>query len=115
MRHISRALALLWAGWWTFFGLASGLVEGLSPIGVFIHTAVPGLVFLASVAVAWRWEAIGAVLLLAEGLLVLIGYPLMVHGRFPLSTITLVLLTMAVPPLAAGSLFFASWRKSKRR
>ena len=59
MRYVARALALIWAGWWTFFGLASGLAEGLSPAGVLLHATLPGLIFLVSAVITWRWEAIG--------------------------------------------------------
>ncbi len=31
MRHVARSIALIWAGWWTYFGLASGADEGLEP------------------------------------------------------------------------------------
>ena len=113
MRYVARALALIWAGWWTFFGLACGLGEGMSPAGVLLHAALPGLIFLVSAAIAWRWEAIGGIVLVLEGLLVFIAYPVMTYSRFPLSTIVFVLLTMALPPLAAGFLFLASWQKSR--
>jgi len=113
MRYAARTLALLWAGWWVFFGLASGLGEGLSPVGILIHTALPGLVFLVSVALAWRWETVGGVVLILEGVFVLIAYPVMTYDHFPLATIIFVLLTMALPPLAAGLLLLISGQKSK--
>lgn len=108
---IARVLALLWGGWWTFFGIASAFAEDLDLIGILIHTSVPGLIFLASAALAWRWEAIGGVILLIEAAIVCVGYPVLVAGRFPLSTITFVLLTMGLPPLAAGVLFLLHWRR----
>ncbi|MEA3345700.1 MAG: hypothetical protein U9Q78_05575 [Chloroflexota bacterium] len=45
-------------------------------------------------------------------MLIAIGYTLMTYKRFPLSTITFVLLTMALPPLVAGSLLLANRRRS---
>ena len=111
MRHIARILALIWAGWWTFFGLASGLAEGVSPAGVLAHAALPGLAFLAGAAVAWRWETVGVVLLILEGLSVLVAYPIMTCAHFPLATIVFVLLTMALPPIAAGLLFLLGSRR----
>ena len=48
MRYIARALALILAGWWTFFGVASGIVEGLIPAGVLLYATMPGLIFLVS-------------------------------------------------------------------
>jgi hypothetical protein len=108
--YAARALALLWGAFWTWFGLASGIGEGLDPAGIFFHAALPGLVFLATAGLAWRWETIGGVALVLEGLLVMVAYPLMVHGRFPLATILFVELTMALPPLAAGVLFLLGGR-----
>jgi hypothetical protein len=111
MRTLAVIVSLLWGGWWTFFGLASGLGEKLSPPGILAHAALPGLVFLISAAMAWRWEAAGGTVLLLEGLLVLFVYPALAHGRFSIATIAFVLLTMAVPPLIAGSLFLVDSSK----
>jgi hypothetical protein len=113
MRYAGLTLALLWAGFWSYFGLASGIGEKLTPVGVFLHTAMPGLIFLATAAIAWRWEQAGSILLLVEGMIVLIGYPIMFHSRFPRQTIIFVLLTMALPPLLAGWLLLLDWHKSK--
>jgi len=115
MRYIARALALIWAGWWVLFGVASGIEEKLNPPGILIHSAVPGLIFLASVITAWRWESVGGVILLLEGLFVCIAYPTTMGKRFPLSTIFCVLVTMALPPLIAGLLFLVSRRKSRSK
>ena len=130
MRFVARFLALLWAGWWLFFGLASGLGEeiiglmrdqpllqdlsGLHVGPVLLRAAWPGLVFLLSVVVAWRWETIGGALLVFEGLLVLVAYPLMTYRHMLPVTILFVVLTMALPPLVAGALFLASRRASLR-
>ncbi len=102
-RILALALALGWAGFWTWFGLASGIGERLTPLGVLIHALVPGGLFLASVAVAWRWGKPGAYLLLLEGLLIAIVYPLLFPARF----LPFVLPTMALPPLVAGILLLS--------
>jgi len=110
----ARILSLAWAGFWVWFGLASGISEPTTERGklmdVLIHTTVPGLVFLVTALIAWRWEAVGGVLLLLEGLIIAVGYPWMFHGRFPLRTYVFVELTMAVPPLVAGVLFLIASR-----
>jgi hypothetical protein len=113
LRVGALALALVWAGWWTFFGIASGLSEGMNPIGVLAHATLPGLIFCASVAVAWWRESIGGIVLVLEGLVALIAYPLMTHHNFPLSTIAFVILTMALPPLAVGFLLIVDGRKRR--
>ncbi len=58
IRYMARSLALIWAGWWTFFALVSGAGEGLKGLLANAPNALPGLVFLVSAAIAWRWEAI---------------------------------------------------------
>lgn len=112
MRYVARALTLLWAGWWIFFGVATVVSEEFSPTGVSILVCYT-LIFLASAAIPWFWEAIGAVILVFEGVIVLVGYPMMTFSHFPPSTILFVVLTMALPPLVAGFLFLACWRKSR--
>ena len=102
-RNLGRGLALVWAGWWTAFGLGSGIGEGQDWLGVLLHMIVPGLIFLASAIVAWRREAPGGVLLIAEGLLSLFYYP---FARTPLG-----LATLALPPIVAGGLFLWDWRR----
>lgn len=110
IHHIARALAMGWAGLWVLFGLSSGLSEGMSLTGVLLHTAVPGMIFLASAVIAWRWEMIGGIVLMLEGLLMLIFYPAIAIGRISLWGIVLVVLTMALPPLIAGFLFHLNQR-----
>jgi hypothetical protein len=104
IRYTARALALIWAGWWTLFGLLAGIGEGYGPEGVLLHMAIPGLLFLLAAAVAWRWELIGALMLGFEGALTLLVFP---FARTPVG-----FLMLALPPLLAGGLFFAHWVQS---
>jgi hypothetical protein len=112
--YSARILAMLWAAFWTWFGLASGIAEGLGPAGILVHTAVPGLFFVLLLLVAWRWQAVGGILLVLASLSIAVAYPL-VFRRMPLPTTIFVLLTMAVPPLLAGILFLAHWRLNKSK
>ena len=112
--YSARVLAVLWAAFWIWFGLASGIAEGLPPRGVLIHTAVPGLFFALLVVVAWRWETLGGILLVAASLFVFVVYP-MLFRRLPPLVIFLTLLTMAVPPLVAGILLLLDSWLSKTR
>ena len=36
--------------------------------GILMQTVMPGLLFLAAALIAWRWQALGGVLLIAAGL-----------------------------------------------
>lgn len=112
--YSARVLAVSWALFWTWFGFGSGIAEGLTPGGVVIHTAVPGLFFALLVVVAWRWKTTGGILLVLAGLFVFVVYPILFH-RLPSLTIFLTLLTMAVPPLVAGILLLMDGRSSKPR
>jgi hypothetical protein len=100
-RYIARAGALLWAGWWTLFGLLSGIGEGLEPGGIFMHTLMPGLLFLALAVIAWRWEVPGGILLLLAGLWSL---DMFWFARTPQG-----FLLLALPPLLAGLLLLIDW------
>lgn len=111
-KYIARIIALVWAGWWVFFGLASGIGEGLDPIGVVVHTAVPGLIFLVLAIIAWLREDIGGALLVLAGLVIMVIYPLMARGSLSISTILVTMALLALPPLIAGGLCLACWRQS---
>jgi len=75
---------------------------------VLLYTAVPGLIFVLLLVVAWRWEAVGGALLVLISVLIAVAYPILFR-RLPARTIILVLLTMAGPPLLAGILFLVHW------
>jgi hypothetical protein len=113
LRYSARIITLVWAGWWTFFGLASGIGEGAGILGILEHTTLPGLIFLVTAFTAWRWERAGGTALVVMGLLVCIGYPLTTSGQMPSSVVTSVVLTMVMPPLAAGGLFNICGRISR--
>ena len=111
--YSARILAMLWAAFWTWFGLASGIAEGLSPAGVLVHNAVPGLFFVLLLLVAWRWEPVGGILLVLAGLFIAVAYPL--AFRKPLGITIPTLLTMALPPLLGGILFLEHWWLNKSK
>lgn len=97
IRYGARALALVWGAWWTFFGLASGLAEGLDPLGVMLHTLVPGLIFLFIAMSTYRWELFGAVALVLAGFAALVFF-------FNFAVTLAGMLTLVLPPILAGIL-----------
>jgi hypothetical protein len=105
-------LGAAWAGFWVFFGVASGLDEHLTPLGVLVHTTVPGLIFVASLIAALVWPKAGTIVLAIEGFIVIAGYPWMVHNtrHFNLTTVGFIWLTMGVPPIAAAWLLRVAGR-----
>jgi hypothetical protein len=109
-RNAGRAILLVWAAFWVWFGLASGLNEHLSWQGLLIHTAAPGLVFALMAALAWRYERVAAWLLLAVAAGILYTYNEMM-GHWGLLHVLQVGSILAGPPLLAGLLFYCSWRR----
>lgn len=102
MRFLARTLAAIWACGWTFFALASGAGSGGQCFLANVPNALPELAWLLSVAVAWRWEVTGGILLCLCGMFAFFFFH--VHGN------PLLLLTLVLPPLAAGILFVACGR-----
>ena len=126
MRSIARALAALWAGWWTLCVayFSAGLVgvfhcfdcapHEQAPVwgtGSLVMAACLALPVWASAAVAWRWQRIGGIVLVLEGLLISIPAVRMYPLRSVLLTVAMC--AMPLPPLVAGTLFLASWWRSR--
>lgn len=113
MRYFTRILALVWTGFWIYFGLASAIEEKLNFFQTLLHIAVPGLLFFICVLIAWQWEKPGGILLTTVGLIIVLAYLQMAYGRVPLFTIIFVLLTMAFPPVICGALLILEAKKPK--
>lgn len=99
------------AVFWLWWGIGSAYVEGFSWFSLLAHSA-PGLLILIGTLVAWKWEKIGGSLLLGVAVLVtafLLWAFILRSGYLQMTAI--VWLTMALPPLLAGVLFLASWRR----
>lgn len=112
IRVVARALALVWSIGWISFGLVSGIGEGLKPGTVLTHAALPGVIFLATALIAWRWECLGGLLLLLEGIIIT-AYFMTPFNQVSLVGLYFVLSSATLPALFVGFLFVYSWRKSK--
>lgn len=99
---------------WLWFGIGSAYVERAGLVNWLMHILVPGGIFMLTALVTWRWQGIGGTLLVLEGIAAL-GFIVraFLWGRFTASTLTLMCLTLALPPLAAGILFLLCWQKSR--
>jgi len=106
VKRFAICLALVWAGFWTFFGVASGMAEGMSPLGILVHGSFPGLLFLVSAVIAWRGTLVGSWLLLVEALVVAGAFPLVMRNR-PLASVAFVMITMALPPAISGAILLS--------
>ncbi|MFC1726813.1 hypothetical protein ACFL4T_14420 [candidate division KSB1 bacterium] len=100
-KYSAHILAIFWAGFWAYFGLASGIVEELSLTGVLVYTAVPGLIFFIPVLVSWKWENIGGILLVLTGIAVSIFYIFIIQKP---QWLYVIMPVMAFPPVIAGTI-----------
>jgi hypothetical protein len=100
---------------WLWFGIGSAIVEGGGWFNWFMHILIPGGIFILSALVAWRWERIGGILLTIEGVIatvfVLVGF---ISDRLFPSTLLMMLLTLALPPLIGGILLLVCAEQRKR-
>jgi len=99
LRRAGLALALVWAGWWVFFATGDAVVS---------HKFVGGIIFVALVAgivaAAWKWPAVGSVLLVLAGIASICIWEPMWIRRFGFWQIVLMFAIMPLPPLLAGLL-----------
>ncbi|MGE3822450.1 MAG: hypothetical protein AB7I30_23795 [Isosphaeraceae bacterium] len=94
-----RLLCALFAGFLSLFALdvfSEGHGFWRTLLALAIHL-IPGGIVLGLLAISWRWERFGGLLLVALGL----AYVVMAWGRFPVSTYFVV----AGPAILTGILF----------
>ncbi len=108
----ARVLSISWSLCWIIFGFASGIGEGFGPGGVAARTALPGLVLLLTAFLAWRFEGLGGVLILIEGLVVTVYFWGQLNGVSAVGAFFILVYT-TLPALAVGALFITSWRRGK--
>jgi hypothetical protein len=90
---------------WLWFGIGSAIVEGDGWFNWFMHILIPGGIFIFSAIVALRWERIGAILFTFEGVVATgIIVVALFSRRLNPSTLLMMLLTLALPPLIGGIL-----------
>ena len=105
--YIKRILILLIGIGWAWFGLVSGPVQSVTFLDIFKNwpNALPGIIIIISALIAWFKETIGGLLLFLEGIIVLIGYPVLAYGYFSNKSIIIVVCTLALPAVLIGVLF----------
>lgn len=100
---LPRILTILFAAFVSLFALdvfGEGLGFWGTLVALLMHL-VPTAIILAVLAVAWRWEWVGA---LAYAALAVV-YVVMVFGRFPLTTYVAI----SGPLVLIGALFLVNW------
>jgi hypothetical protein len=103
VKYVARALALLWAGFWTFLFTAESLAWH-TPLNRMTIWVALGLAFVILALIPWRWEVAGGLMLMAVGVLAAVAYGIWGPRELSVTTRVTTLLAFGVPPLAAGAL-----------
>jgi hypothetical protein len=113
-RSAAQILMIIATVFWLWFGIGSAYGENAGLFNWLMHILVPGGIFILSTLVARRWAGVGGSLLVLEGIAAL-GFIVraFVRGSFTASTLTLMCLTLGLPPLAAGILFLICWQETR--
>jgi len=112
LRITGRIILIIWAGFWVFFAVATILSEPFSAVGL-LSCIFFSLMFVISALIPLKWESVGTYLLIIEGVIFLIVYPLRMASRLPPLTILFMILTLAIPPLTAGILLLMHQRRMR--
>ena len=100
---LPRILCLLFAVFVSIFALdvfGEGYGFWETMVALIMHLVPTGIILIA-LAIAWRWEWIGAILFAALG----VGYMIMAWGKFDWITYLLI----AGPLFLIGALFLVNW------
>lgn len=109
MAIAGKVLALLWAGWWTFFAVAVVMSERGNPLNAIRFGWWLTLLPVALAVIATLREKLGGILLVIAGVAAAVLYPVLATAS--IGTIVFMFLAMAAPPLAAGIMLLLGSRK----
>lgn len=116
MRYIGRTIVLTWGACWCLFFILIFFVFSPFNISGLILGGGAVIIFLAGILVPWRWEKVGSILLMAEGVVlgILFGmlYVTFIKTFDGLTIFAISLL--ALPPIVAGVLFFLVGRRLRQ-
>lgn len=116
MRYIGRTIVLTWGACWCLFFILMFFVFSPFNISALILGGGAVIIFLAGILVPWRWEKVGSILLMAEGVVlgILFGvlYVTFIKTFDGLTIFAISLL--ALPPIVAGVLFFLVGRRLRQ-
>jgi hypothetical protein len=107
--YTARAISVMWALFWSYQAVTS--LPALSALTLVTNLVVPVVLLVGSAIAGWRRPGVGGVLLIAEGVVLAVGYTVWaLGGGRGLTATMLVLAALAAPPLLAGLLFAANKR-----
>jgi hypothetical protein len=107
----ARMLAVLWALFWMFFFVAES-IAWRTPVRMALLWAGLGCVFLAVAFLPFRWEVIGAFLLIFAGLAVGAAYSAWSPSQLNRGGRMITFLVLSLPPIASGTFLLLHRRSS---
>lgn len=116
-RTIAWLVLIIWAVFWTYFNIASGISESgeMDSTSLALHLTMP-IAILLLLLISWRWEMWGGLLLVTASLFAYFFYHIGDPSRSPVLGLMLVA-TLIVPATASGMLLILcgmeSWRGAK--
>lgn len=108
LRYTSRIILLILSGFWFVFALLSGAEGyggGIKGIIMNSPNALPWLLLLVFVYIAWKWELVGGSIIIATGLFTIFAFNVF-KELFALFLIT-------IPLILLGSFLILSWYLTK--
>lgn len=116
MPRIICILAILFVSMFALDSFAPGLTLGQQLVAFFMHL-IPSFVLTAFLIVAWKWEMIGGILLLATGLVLSPPVFLLNYNRnhFSFGASLGIILMITFPFVLVGILFLVSHYLKKRK
>jgi hypothetical protein len=107
-RRLSLIIGLVLTAWWMLGGISIvvGFGEEMTFMDILPHIAL-GLTFIVSIAVAWRQETMGGVLLVVEGVFAALSSPIIAYHCEEMTIVSLLLM-ISLPLLLSGALFILS-------
>jgi hypothetical protein len=115
LRVFAGALSVVWAVLWILLCLMTMMVAGPNRDSFFTHySPLIGVFFLISAIVAMKWNRIGGLILIAEGLAIPMMYPPVNAGNTRGSTMVTAMLFLILPPLLSGGIFLLADLRTRR-
>lgn len=122
VRNLSRIIAIVWALWWVIFTYQlftldvtvgeTHWTEGTNIQANWTTILMAGI-FLVSALIPFKWEPLGGILLILEGLFITVAYMDDIPQEKWLDEI-LFLFIVGIPAVIAGLGFLIAWTRSKK-
>ena len=108
LRPLALAVSSTWAIWVVVFAVGEAALDRnwFAPVVVVVLMVV-------SIVVGWRYEPVGGILLLLEGLLVCLAYPIGFLHAAKTGAMLFVIVTLGLPPILSGLLYLSAWNRTR--